>query len=148
MGTCGRLRGALVAACTVVVMLGATTACGSSESASDKAKSQVCDAKSDIQTQLNDLKSLTLSSATLDSVSQSVTAIQGDLKTIQDAIPDLDGDTKAQVQSANQQFKSQVTSTLGSVLTSTSIDDAQTQLQTALTSLEATYKQAYDSIKC
>ena len=59
------IRGWMLAAVTVGVMLGATTACGSSQSASDKAKTQVCDAKSNIQTQVNDLKSLTIGTASI-----------------------------------------------------------------------------------
>ncbi len=106
MGNAGRsvrsIRGWVVAAVTLAVMLGATTACGSSQSASDKAKSQVCDAKSNIQTQINDLKSLTVGTATISGVKTNLTAIQNDLKTIQSAIPNLSGDTKPQVQSANQ----------------------------------------------
>jgi hypothetical protein len=152
MGNAGRsvrsIRGWVVAAVTLAVMLGATTACGSSQSASDKAKSQVCDAKSNIQTQINDLKSLTVGTATISGVKTNLTAIQNDLKTIQSAIPNLSGDTKQQVQAANAAFKSQLSTTVSTLLTTTSITQAESQIQTAATTLASSYASAFDQVKC
>jgi chromosome segregation ATPase len=142
------IRGWVLAAVTVAVMLGATTACGSSQSASDKAKSQVCDAKSNIQTQIDSLKSLTLSATSLQDITTSANAIKNDLKTIQAAIPKLSGDTKSQVQAANAAFESEVSSTFSSLLSTSSLSQAQTQFQSALTKLESSYASAFDQVKC
>lgn len=142
------IRGWMLAAVTVGVMLGATTACGSSQSASDKAKTQVCDAKSNIQTQVNDLKSLTIGTASISGVKQNLTAIQNDLKKIESAIPDLSGDTKKQVQAANEAFKSQLSTTASSLQSTTSISEALTQLQTAGATLASSYASAFDQVKC
>ena len=72
------------------------TACG--QSSQDKAKSQVCDARADISKQVNELKGLTLSTATVDGVKKNVQAIQDDLGKIKDAQGNLNADRKKQVQ--------------------------------------------------
>ena len=51
----------------------ALAACGQSDE--EKAKSNVCDARADIQKQVDELKSLTLKTATLDKIRSSLTAI-------------------------------------------------------------------------
>ena len=128
------------------LVLGA--ACGG-ESASEKAKSQICDASTDIQTQLNDHKGMTVGTATLEDVNTSLTAIKNNVRTIEAAIPDLDGDTKTQVQTATETFKLSVTSTLIPLFTNqTSLTEARSQLTSAVTTLASSYKQTYATIGC
>ena len=113
----------------------ALTACGSSQA--DKAKSQVCDARADIAKQVNNLKGLELSTATVDGVSASLKAIREDLGKIKDAQGDLNAERKQQVQTANQQFGAQVTSIARNVVQSASLAAAGTQFTQATTQLES-----------
>jgi Tfp pilus assembly protein PilP len=122
------------------------TACG--QSSQDKAKSQVCDARSDISKQVNELKGLTLATATVDGVKTNVQAIQDDLGKIKDAQGDLNADRKKQVQAANEAFTQQVKSIASSVGQSLSLSNAGTQLQTAVSQLAASYQQTLAKIDC
>ena len=53
----------------------------SSSSKQDDAKAQVCDARADISKQVDTLKGITVSAATLDQIQTSLKAIDTDLKT-------------------------------------------------------------------
>jgi uncharacterized membrane-anchored protein YjiN (DUF445 family) len=121
-------------------------ACG--ESKSDKAKKQVCSARSDIQKQVNTLKGLTLSTATASQVKDSLSAIQDDVKKIADAQGQLNSDRKQQVQSANSQFKSQVSSIVSNVGTNLSLSNAKSQLTSALQQLATSYQQTLAKVDC
>jgi Tfp pilus assembly protein PilP len=122
------------------------TACG--QSSQDKAKSQVCDARSDISKNVNELKGLTLTTATVDGVKQNVKAIQDDLGKIKDAQGNLNADRKKQVQAANEAFTQQVKSIASSVGQSLSLTDAGTQLKTAASQLATSYQQTLGKIDC
>jgi Tfp pilus assembly protein PilP len=131
----------LLAACVLVV-----AACG--ESKADKAKKQVCNARSDIQTQVNKLKGLTLSTATTSEVKDSLNSIKSDLQTINDAKGDLSSELKQEVQSANQAFTSQFQSIISNLGTNLSLSSAQTQLQTALQQLASAYQSSFAKLSC
>ena len=77
-------------------LLLALAACG--ESDEDKAKSDVCDARDDIQANVKDLQNLTLGTATLDKIRSNLTAIQDDVKKIADAQGKLSESDKEQVE--------------------------------------------------
>jgi valyl-tRNA synthetase len=122
------------------------SACG--ESKEDKATKTVCSARADISKQVDQLKSLTISTATLDGVQQSLKAIDGDLSKIKDAQGDLSGDRRQQVQDANKTFTSQVKSITGSLGKSTSLSDAKSQLTSAVQQLAAAYQQSFARVDC
>ena len=124
----------------------AVAACGESEE--DKAKAQVCDARADIQKQVDELQGLTLSTATVDGVTQNLRAIRADLGKIKDAQGNLNDERKKQVQDANQAFEQQVRSTVQNVGKSLSVSDAQTQLKSAVTDLANSYKQTLGKVDC
>lgn len=126
----------------------ALVAAGCGESKEDKATKQVCSARDDISKQLDTLKGLTPSTATTDAIKQSVQAIGDDLSSFADAQKDLSGQRKDQVQSANQQFTSQVKSIVSSLGTSTSASDAQQQLKAAVDQLSSTYEKTLAPIDC
>ena len=92
----------------IVVSCGAfaLSACG--ESKEDKAKKQVCSARSDISKQIDSLKTLTISTSTPDDVKSALNTIKSDLSKIKDAQPDLAPDRKQQVQTATHTFGSQL----------------------------------------
>ena len=114
----------------------------------DKAKSQVCDARDDIQTQVNDLSGLTISSSTGDQIKDGLNAIRNDLKEIADAQSDLASDRKEQVQQAIDAFRSEVTQTAQAVVGGLAAGDAKAQVQSALDDLAASSKQAFAPVDC
>jgi hypothetical protein len=122
-------------------------ACGG-ESAQEKASTKVCDARADIRKQVDELRGLTLTTATVDGVTANLKTIRTDLGKIADAQGSLNDDRKKQVQSANQEFRAQMTSLAASVGKSLSLTDAESQLRTALTQLSDSYKQTLGRIDC
>ena len=133
----------------VVVLLLATvalSACG--ESKEDKAMKSVCSARSDISKQVDELKSLTLSTVTIDGVQQNLKAIRSDLSKMKDAQGDLKGDRRQQVENANSAFAAQVQSIASSFGKSLSISDAKAQLSTALQQLASAYEKSLAPIDC
>ena len=121
-------------------------ACG--ESDEDKAKSQVCDARAGIEKQVDTLTGLTITTASVDQIQQSLKAIGDDLKDIADAQGDLSSDRREQVETATQEFGSQLTTIGQQVLSGLSGGDAKAQAESALADLAASYKQALSPIEC
>jgi uncharacterized protein YjbJ (UPF0337 family) len=140
------MRPSIALASLAVVAALAVGACG--ESKEDKAKKTVCSARADIGKQVDELKSLTISTATADDVQQSVKAINSDLSKIKDAQGDLSDDRRQQVEAATRTFTSQVQSIIESLGSSTSLRDAASQLSSATQQLAAAYKQSFAPIDC
>jgi conjugal transfer/entry exclusion protein len=124
----------------------ALTACG--ESKQDKAKSQVCDSRADIQKQVNTLQSLTPATVTADGVKNSLNSIGDSLKKIADAQSDLNAERKQQVQSANDQFVSEYKSVASEVGQNLSVANARTKLQAAAQQLAAAYNSTFAKVDC
>jgi hypothetical protein len=122
-------------------------ACGG-ESAEERAQKQVCSARADIKKQVDELKSTTISTASLDGVQQNLQAIGKSLSTIAGAQKDLKGDRKQDVQAATQAFKTEVASVGRELVTSLSAADAKQQIQTALQGLATSYRKALAPIDC
>ena len=134
---------------TIVMLLSAAiavAACGQSQQ--DKAKTQVCDARADVSKQVDTLRGLTLSTATVDGVTANLKAIRDDLGTIAGAQADLSDSRRQQVQAANKAFTDQLRSTAANVGRSLSVADAKTQLKDATTQLASTYKNTLGRIDC
>jgi hypothetical protein len=144
------MRRSIVALVTVCVLAPlALAACGSSgKSSQQKAQSQVCSAIADIKTQVDNLKSLTTSTVTVDAVKSDVSAISNDVQTIVNTVPQLASDKKAQVQAANQTFKTQVQAIVSSLTSNLSLSNAKTQLAAAVTALETSYKDTLQTVDC
>jgi Tfp pilus assembly protein PilP len=124
----------------------ALAACG--QSADDKAQAQVCDARADIQKQVDQLRGLTITTATVDGVKSNLNAIKADLGKIKDAQGQLSDQRKQQVQAANKAFEDQVTTIVGSVGRSTSVTQAATQAKSAMNELADSYQQTLGRIDC
>jgi hypothetical protein len=122
-------------------------ACGG-ESAEERAQKQVCSARADIKKQVDELKSTTISTASLDGVQQNLQAIGKSLSTMAGAQKDLKGDRKQDVQAATQAFKTEVASVGRELVTSLSAADAKQQIQTALQGLATSYRKALAPIDC
>jgi hypothetical protein len=121
---------------------------GCGQSAADKAKNQVCDARDDIGKQVKTLQGLTVSTATTSQIKDSLTAIRDDLSKIANAQGDLNGERKKNVQAANSAFATTVRQTVTSLGTSLSLANAKTQISDALQKLATSYKDTFANIDC
>ena len=130
----------------LVVAALAFAGCG--ESKEDKAKKQVCSARSDIQKQVNELSNLTAATATTEGVKDSLSSIQSDLNKISDAQSDLNAERKQQVQAANDKFVSEFKSITSQIGQNLSIGNAEAKLQAAAQQLAAAYKSTFAGIDC
>lgn len=134
--------------CAIGVLLLAIAlgACG--ESAEEKAQTTVCDARSDMTKQIDELKGLTPSTVTTDGVKQNINAIRADLKDIAGAQADLSDDRRSEVEAATKTFTASVRAIASEVLRSTSAEDAKAGVVTALQQLEASFKSTFAPIDC
>jgi hypothetical protein len=121
-------------------------ACG--ESKEDKAQAAVCSARADIKAQVDELKGMTVTTATLDGVQANLRAIGDSLEKIANAQRDLTGDRKEAAQKAGQTFRSEVTEVSRELVTSVSLSDGKQQIQTALQGLASSYQAAFAPIDC
>ena len=133
-----------IAVCSVLGLV----ACGSGESKEQKALNQVCDARADIQKQINELSSLTATTATVDGIKGNASAISSDLTKIKDAQPQLNEQRKKEVQSATQAFEADVSSTINGLTSTTSLGSARSQIQTSAQKLAQSFKQTLAPINC
>jgi cell division protein FtsB len=121
-------------------------ACG--QSSADKAKEDVCSARDDIGKQVDELKSLTLTTATTSQVRDSLQSIRDDLAKIAKARGDLSDDRRQEVDAANQKFRAALAETTANLGKSVSLADAVTQVKQSLQQLAATYKSSFEQIDC
>jgi len=133
---------------SLVLILMAFAAAGCGESKSDKAMAQVCSARDDITKEVDDLKNMTITTATSSQVTDSLQAIQNNLRKIGDARKDLADEDRQQVDQANQAFESSVRKTFADVGTKTSLQDAATQLKAAFQDLADSYRNTFGQISC
>ena len=132
----------------VALVLLAAAGCGGSQSASDKAKSQACDARSDIQTQVDTLKGLPLSPDSVDKAKTALQKINSDLDTIATAAPTVKGDLGSQLKAANAAFKTQVQQITDSITSAQSLTAAATALASAGSTLSNAYQKAFANVQC
>jgi hypothetical protein len=130
------------------LLMPAALLAGCGQSASDKAKSQVCDARADIAKQVKTLQGLTLSTATTSQIKDGLTSIRNDLSKIADARGDLSGELKKQVQAANSEFAASVKDTVGKMGRSISLATAKTQISQALQDLATSYQNTFAKLDC
>ena len=130
----------------VVMLAFALGACG--ESDEEKAQNTICDAKTDIGEQVDELKAVTPATITGDDVRQNLDAIKTDLKNIEAAQGDLSSDRRSEAEAANKEFSSSVQGIVGQLGSSLSAADAKEQLVTALNQLAAAYQKAFAPLNC
>ena len=135
-------------AVVLLLLLVAVAAAGCGESDEEKAQNQVCDARDDIKTQIDELSNLTLSTATVDGIEKSLDAIQDDLQSIADAQGDLNDERKQQVESANKQFTSQLESIANGLTSNLSLSGAEQKLKDATQQLASSYKETFAKVDC
>jgi 3-methyladenine DNA glycosylase/8-oxoguanine DNA glycosylase len=125
----------------------ALASCGG-DSKEEQAQAAICDARADISKQVDELKGMTPSTFSTDAVSQSLSAIGSDLTKIKNAQGDLSDERRQQVQSANQEFASQVRGIAQQVATTKSAAEAKTALTSALQQLGDAYEQTFAKVDC
>ena len=140
-----RCLGLLVAG-LLLIAGGAAVGCG--ESDEEKAQTQVCDARADLKKQVDDLAGLTASTATVDGVEEDLNAIEEDLNQIKDAQGDLNEERKQEVESATQEFTSEVEAVANGLTSDLSLSGAQAKLETAGKQLASSYQQTFAQIDC
>jgi hypothetical protein len=129
-------------------------ACGDSndnaakQSPEEKAQASVCAARDDISKQVDELKSLTASTVTIDGVKQNLTSIKNDLQDISSAQKTLSSDRRSEVEAANKAFATSVESIASSTLTSLSLSEAKSSLVDALQQLATSYEETFGKLSC
>ena len=124
----------------------ALSACG--ESQAEKAQKQVCDARADISKQVDELKGLTVTTATVSGLRENVGAIQDDLKKIAGAQDTLSEDRRTEVKAATDAFVSSVTSIAKGLTSDVSLSEARSRLAQAAQDLRAAYADSLGRIDC
>ena len=136
----------------VTVLFGAAVialgGCGDGESDQERALDQVCDARADIRTHIDELGRLTPSAATLDEIKQTFKAIADDLARMREARGDLSGERRKQVESATATFTTELGIALEGLASTPSPSDARTQTQRASAALRDSYREALAPIDC
>ena len=120
--------------------------CGSSEE--DDAQAAVCSARDGIAKQVEQLQSLTITTATTSQVSDGLQAIRDDLTTIKENREKLSDDRRKEVDAANAAFAEQITSLAGTVGRTVSAEDAASQLEKALDQLATSYRSSFGKVDC
>jgi chromosome segregation ATPase len=136
----------LLSALVIAFMGGALAGCG--ESKQDKAKKAVCSARSEIEKSINNLRSLTLTTASVDGIKNDISSIQTNLKKMVDNQKELASDRKDKVTSGTQAFGQQLKSIAGGLTSNLSLSNAASQVKTAGTSLQSAYTSALAPINC
>ncbi len=132
----------------IALLLGALVLAGCGESSQEKAKAQVCKAKSDISKQVKMLSELTISTNLLTQAKDGLEAIASDLTTIKDAQPNLAPARKEQISSATHTFEAQISSIITGLVSNPSLSNAEKQLKASLTQYSKSFEQALAPIDC
>jgi hypothetical protein len=121
-------------------------ACGESEE--ENAQQTVCDARQDIADEIDTLKGITPATFNVDTVSESVTAIQSSLSQIKGARADLSDDRRQELDSANQAFESQVEDVVQQIASGATGGDAASTISAAAQQLAGSYEETFARIDC
>jgi hypothetical protein len=132
----------------VALALGLLLLTGCGESSEEKAKAQVCTAKSDISKQAKMLSELTISTNLLTQAKDGLEAIASDLTKIKDAQPNLAPARKEQISSATHTFEAQVSSIIAGLVSNPSLSNAEKQLKASLTQYAKSFEAALAPVNC
>jgi hypothetical protein len=138
-------RSALLGLCLPALIAG-LSGCG--ESKEEKAMKKVCSARADINTQIEHLKALPLSTESVEQAKTDLSTISADLNKMKDAQSDLAPDRKAEVEKATSEFSSEVQAIVSSATSNLSLSNAQAQLKPAVEKLASSYAKALGPVNC
>jgi len=139
---------ARIALLLLVLAVPAVLLAGCGESDEEKAMAQVCEARDGIAEQVEQLRDLTLTTATTNQIRDGLTAIRDDLQSIADATGDLSDERRQDVEAANEAFKASVAATADDFGSSLSIEGAAAQLEQALRQLATSYRESFGQLDC
>jgi Tfp pilus assembly protein PilP len=122
------------------------TGCGGSDE--DDAMAAVCTARDGIAKQVDDLQSLTLTTATTSQLTEAMEAIRSDLSTIRENREKLSDDRREEVQAANDAFTDQVRALAGTIGKTVSIEGAEAELESSLEQLATSYRDTFGRLDC
>jgi vacuolar-type H+-ATPase subunit H len=134
-----------------VLLFSATALVACGESAEDKAKTEVCDAHNEINSQIAKLESLTLSTNTPNEVKASAEAIGKSLTKIKNAASKLAPARREQVEAGVKQLESEaskIASELTSNLTAANLEATLTKLKSSVSTFGANFKKALAPVGC
>jgi chromosome segregation ATPase len=122
-------------------------ACGESEE--EKAQNEVCDARADIERRVDDLAGLTLTTVSIERVTNNLEAIRDDLEKIAAEQEDLAPERRSEVEQAGQRFRSQLETTARDLVSgTTSGEEAGERAASALDELSNSFREAYAPVDC
>jgi phage-related protein len=136
------------AALLIALLLPVAVAAGCGESAADKAQDDVCAARDDIAKQVDELKGLTLTTATVAGVQQNLSTIRDGLEQIRSAQKSLNKDRRAEVKAATDEFVSTVTSVVKGLRSDVSLSEARSRITQAAQDLGAAFPASLGRIDC
>jgi chromosome segregation ATPase len=122
-------------------------ACGESEE--EKAQDRVCDARADIEKRVDDLADLTITSASIDKVTNNLKAIRDDLEKIAAEREDLAPEQRDAVDQAAKRFRSELETAAKDVVSgAASGEEAGARIGAALDDLAKSFREAYGPVDC
>jgi Rad3-related DNA helicase len=122
-------------------------ACGESEE--EKAQDRVCDARADIEKRVDDLAGLTITTASIEDVTNNLQAIRDDLETIAAERDDLAPEQQDAVDQAAKRFRSELETAAKDVVSgAASGEEAGARIGAALDDLAKSFRQAYGPVDC
>jgi Tfp pilus assembly protein PilP len=133
-----------VAATSIAVL--AFAGCG--ESKEEKAEKTICSSRSSINTEIEHLRSIKLSTEAPSEVKNAATAIAEDTKKIVEASKELSPEAQANVQKAVEAFNKQLAEAVGKLISGGALGASSSQLTSSLEAVATAYKQDLASIKC
>jgi uncharacterized coiled-coil DUF342 family protein len=122
-------------------------ACGESEE--EKAQDRACDARADIEKRVDDLAGLTITTASIDDVTNNLKAIRDDLEKIAAERDDLAPEQRDAVDQAAKSFRSELETAAKDVVSgAASGEEAGARIGSALDDLAKSFREAYGPVDC
>jgi chromosome segregation ATPase len=140
-----RSRGTIVILASLLVAL--PVACGESEE--EKAQNRVCDARADIEKRVDDLAGLTITTASIEEVTNNLKAIRDDLEKIAAERDDLAPEQRDAVDQAATRFRSELETAARDIVSgAASGEEAGARIGAALDELAKSFREAYGPLDC
>jgi hypothetical protein len=129
---------------------------GCGESSEEKATAQVCSSTKEIQAQLAKLSSLSLSSKAPEEIKAAASVMQKEAAKIKESAQNLPASSKAPVESAQGALQVELAALAKGLVSAAKssgsleavLKESEPAVKTAVAGLAASYKQAYESLKC
>jgi dsDNA-specific endonuclease/ATPase MutS2 len=132
----------------VLLLVASAFAVGCGESDAEKAQDDVCDARADLEQQIDNLAGLTLTSESVEKIQDIVNAVEEDLQQIADAQADLSEERRQEVESATEEFTSEFEAVADDVGEDLSLSEGTEKVESAATQLAASYEETFATIDC